>query len=251
LTNGRAQQAAELARRDHLVMQHLWLVKAIAVNKHENLPVQVELDDLVQAGMMGLIDAAKKFDNARQDVFSAYAKHRIKGAILDSLRQLDWASRDTRRRYNQVVAAKHELTATLFRDPMETEVAEKLGMSLDTWHVMRLHLENIGPVSADIRSNQWDDLPAMEFPSKPETRPDFICIQKELRSTLSAVIQTLPERYQRVIRLYYSKELTMRQIAGMLDINESRVSQIHKRALEMMATVMDDKGMDSIHAFQT
>ena len=97
-----SSQAAKLARRDRVVLEHVPLVKAIAVRVHENLPVHVDLDDLVHAGILGLFDAASKFNPEKQVVFSSYAKHRIKGAILDSLRQLDWASRDMRRRHKQV-----------------------------------------------------------------------------------------------------------------------------------------------------
>ena len=94
--------APKTAKRDRIVLEHLPLVKAIAVRVHENLPVHVDLDDLVHAGILGLFDAASKFNPDKQVVFSSYAKHRIKGAILDSLRQLDWASRDLRRRHKQV-----------------------------------------------------------------------------------------------------------------------------------------------------
>ena len=106
-----------LARRDRVVLEHLPLVKAIAVRVHENLPVHVDLDDLVHAGIIGLFDAATKFNPEKQVVFSSYAKHRIKGAILDSLRQLDWASRDMRRRHKQVEAATRDLSSTLQRAP--------------------------------------------------------------------------------------------------------------------------------------
>src|SRR6185312_9838155 len=117
-------------------------------------------------------------------------------------------------------------------------------------HATMLDLENIGPVSADSRPNQSDDLPMMEFPSKRETQPDFICVQKELRNTLGETIKTLPERYQEVVRLYYVEDCTMREIGDTLRINESRVSQIHKRALEMMAIVLGEHGINSIHALR-
>src|SRR5215472_12741274 len=122
------QQASRMARRDRVVLEHLPLVKAIAVRVHENLPVHVDMDDLVHAGILGLFDAANKFNPEKQVVFSSYAKHRIKGAILDSLRQLDWASRDIRRRYRQVEVATSELMAILERAPTEAEIAEKLGL---------------------------------------------------------------------------------------------------------------------------
>src|SRR5207248_9820509 len=133
-------QAAKLARRDRVVLEHVPLVKAIAVRVHENLPVHVDLDDLVHAGILGLFDAANKYNPEKQVVFSSYAKHRIKGAILDSLRQLDWASRDMRRRHKQVEAATRDLASTLQRAPTEAEVAEKLGMDVERWRNMMLDL---------------------------------------------------------------------------------------------------------------
>jgi RNA polymerase sigma factor for flagellar operon FliA len=250
ITAANTSKTATLANRDGLVLEHLRLVKAIAISVHKKLPVHVDLDDLVQAGIVGLLDAANKFDADRQDVFSAYAKHRIRGAILDSLRQLDWASRDTRRKHKQVEAAKHDLTAVLLRAPTEPELAEKLGMNMDRWYAMTLDLENLGPISTDTSPKQCDDLPPLDLPSKRETQPDFICVRQELHSTLGDAIKTLPERYQRVVQLYYAEDLTMREIGGRLDINESRVSQIHKRALELMATVLTNIGIDSIHALQ-
>src|SRR5579885_1670529 len=123
-----ASTAAKIARRDRIVLEHLPLVKAIAIRVHENLPVHVDLDDLVHAGILGLFDAATKFDPEKQVAFSSYAKHRIKGAILDSLRQLDWASRDLRRRHKQLEAVTRDLASTLQRAPTEAEIAERLGV---------------------------------------------------------------------------------------------------------------------------
>src|SRR5581483_7389045 len=225
-----AAQAAKLARRDRVVLEHVPLVKAIAVRVHENLPVHVDLDDLVHAGILGLFDAASKFNPEKQVVFSSYAKHRIKGAILDSLRQLDWASRDMRRRHKQVEAATRDLAAELQRNPTEAEVAKKLGMDEERWRTMMIDLRNVGLISASTRGNEGDDLPAPDFPSKPETHPDSICAREQLRSVLGVAMKTLPERYQKVVMLYYTNEMTMKEIGGILGINESRVSQIHKSA---------------------
>src|SRR5579871_5375372 len=157
-------QAAKIARRDRIVIEHLPLVKAIAIRVHENLPVHVDLDDLVHAGVLGLFDAASKFNPEKQVAFSSYAKHRIKGAILDSLRQLDWASRDLRRRHKQVEAATRDLATALQRTPTESEVAEKLGLDVERWRHMMLDLRNVGLVSASARNTDHDDLPAPEFP---------------------------------------------------------------------------------------
>jgi RNA polymerase sigma factor for flagellar operon FliA len=242
-------EAAKLARRDRVVLEHLPLVKAIAVRVHENLPVHVELDDLVHAGILGLFDAATKFNPEKQVAFSSYAKHRIKGAILDSLRQLDWASRDMRRRHKQVEAATRELASALQRTPTEQEIAEKLGMDVERWRNMMIDLRNIGLISASTRTNENEDLPAPDFPSKPETQPDSICAREQLRGVLGVAIKTLPERYQKVVTLYYTNELTMKEIGGILGINESRVSQIHKAALEKMATALEQNGITSSQAF--
>jgi RNA polymerase sigma factor FliA len=242
-------QAARLARRDRVVLEHLPLVKAIAVRVHENLPVHVDLYDLVHAGIIGLFDAATKFNPEKQVVFSSYAKHRIKGAILDSLRQLDWASRDMRRRHKQVEAATRDLSSTLQRAPTEAEVAAKLGMDVDRWRTMMLDLRNVGLVSASTRSNENEDLPAPDFPGKPEAQPDSICAREQLRGVLGDAMKTLPERYQKVVVLYYTNEMTMKEIGGVLGINESRVSQIHKSALEKMMVVLQANGIQSSQAF--
>src|SRR5438309_4624801 len=117
--------------RDQIVLDHLPLVKAIAIRVHESLPVHVDLDDLIHAGVMGLFDAVAKYDNAKNVAFHAYAKHRIKGAILDSLRQLDWASRDLRRRQKQVDSATRDLAASLDRNPNEPEHADRIGVRMD------------------------------------------------------------------------------------------------------------------------
>jgi RNA polymerase sigma factor for flagellar operon FliA len=247
-SNGTAQ-AARLARRDRVVLEHLPLVKAIAVRVHENLPVHVDLDDLVHAGILGLFDAANKYNPDKQVVFSSYAKHRIKGAILDSLRQLDWASRDMRRRHKQVEAATRDLSSTLQRAPTEAEVAAKLGMDVDRWRTMMLDLRNVGLVSASTRSNENEDLPAPDFPGKPEAQPDSICAREQLRGVLGDAMKTLPERYQKVVVLYYTNEMTMKEIGGVLGINESRVSQIHKSALEKMMVVLQANGIQSSQAF--
>jgi RNA polymerase sigma factor for flagellar operon FliA len=242
-------QAARLARRDRVVLEHLPLVKAIAVRVHENLPVHVDLDDLVHAGILGLFDAANKYNPDKQVVFSSYAKHRIKGAILDSLRQLDWASRDMRRRHKQVEAATRDLSSTLQRAPTEAEVAAKLGMDVDRWRTMMLDLRNVGLVSASTRSNENEDLPAPDFPSKVENQPDSICAREQLRGVLGVAMKTLPERYQKVVVLYYTNEMTMKEIGGVLGINESRVSQIHKSALEKMMVALQANGIQSSQAF--
>src|SRR5687767_15392438 len=161
-------QAAKLNKRDRVVLEHLPLVKAIAVRLHESLPVHVELDDLVHAGILGLFDAATKYDPEKKVAFSSYAKHRIKGSILDSLRQLDWASRDLRRRHKQIEAVTRDLSAELQRNPTEAEVAEKMGVEVHRWRQMMVELRGLGLISASTRPTDHEDQPARDFPSKPE-----------------------------------------------------------------------------------
>jgi RNA polymerase sigma factor for flagellar operon FliA len=235
--------------RDQVVIEHLPLVRAIAVRVHENLPVHVDLDDLVHAGIMGLFDASSKYNPEKKVAFSSYAKHRIKGAILDSLRQLDWASRDLRRRHKQVEQVTRDLAATLHRNPTEDEVAQKMGVEVDRWRQMMLDLRNVGLISASTRGPEHEDLPAPDFPAKPESQPDSMCVQEQLKSMLGTAMRALPERYQRVVMLYYTNELTMKEIGAQLGINESRVSQIHKSALEKMAVVLEQNGIRSSAAF--
>jgi RNA polymerase sigma factor for flagellar operon FliA len=248
-SSGSTQHAAKFASRDALVLEHLSLTRTIAIQIHANLPIHVDLDDMVHAGALGLIDAAHKFDADKHVLFSSYAKHRIRGAILDSLRQLDWASRDMRRQQKKVEAATAALTAKLERAPTETELAEKMGMGIDRWRAMMLDVRNLGPVSVSAHANEDTDLPAPDFPSNPDTQPDSICVQEQLRGVLGEAVRTLSERYQQVVVLYYVKELTMKEIGRTLGINESRVSQINKSALEKMAIVLQSNGINSIRAF--
>src|SRR5689334_4798627 len=133
--------------RDQIVLEHLPLVKAIAVRVHENLPVTVDLDDLVHAGILGLMDAVTKYDAGKNVAFRAYAKHRIKGAILDSLRQLDWASRDLRKRQKQVDSTTRDLAVKLGRTPCDDEVAEHMGVGMERLRRMQMELRTVSVVS--------------------------------------------------------------------------------------------------------
>jgi len=234
--------------RDQIVLDHLALVKAIAIRVHENLPVHVDLDDLIHAGVLGLFDAVDKFDAAKNVAFQSYAKHRIKGAILDSLRQLDWASRDLRKRQKQADALTHELSLKLNRAPADGEMAEAMGVSLERWRRMQIELRTVGLVSAATHTDPDRDR-TQEFPAAPKFQPDRMCERRELQSTLARAIGKLPQRYQRVVFLYYTNDLTMKEIGDVLGVNESRVSQIHKLALKKMAVALQSEGIRSAEAF--
>jgi RNA polymerase sigma factor FliA len=237
------------AKRDTVVLEHLSLVKAIAVRVRENLPVHVDLDDLVHAGVLGLFDAVEKFNPEKQVAFQAYAKHRIKGAILDSLRQADWASRDLRRRQKQLDATTRELMTRLGRTPTEAEIAESLGVDLDRWRHMALELKNLGLLSVSSLRPDPDNQTPVEFPAAPDTQPDQVCSRREMSSAIAVAMKNLPARHQKVVFLYYTNEMTMKEIGEVLGVNESRVSQIHKLALEKMATTLRSAGIESSTAF--
>jgi len=237
--------AAADAERDRLVLQHLPLVRAIAVRVYENLPVHVELDDLVHAGILGLFDAVSKYNEDKQVTFQSYAKHRIKGAILDSLRDMDWASRDLRKRHKRLEEVTRELASTMERTPTEEEIAGKMGMGVDRWRQVAIELRMVGLTSASSRAPESENQTVPEFPASDDLNPDVLTTQSQLKSVLSTAMKTLPDRYQAVIRHYYAGGKTMREIGEKLGINESRVSQIHRAALERMAENLQAAGIHS------
>ena len=235
--------------RDQIVLDHLPLVKAIAIRVHENLPVHTDLDDLINAGVLGLFDAVTKFDQTKKVEFHSYAKHRIKGSILDSLRQLDWASRDMRKRQKQIDAVTRDLAAKLGRNPIEGELADEMGLSTDRLRHIQVELRHLGQISISQRDNLDTDRPH-EFPATAELQPDRMCERRELESTLARALGTLPARYQKVVFMYYTNEMTMKEIGGLMGVNESRISQIHKTALKKMALALESQGIRSAEAFQ-
>lgn len=244
----------EQEQRDRIVLAHVPLVRAIAGRVRENLPVQVELDDLVHAGILGLFDAVQKYDPSKRVVFHLYAKHRIRGAILDSLRQLDWASRDLRKRHKHIEALTQKLSYQLGRAPTESELARGMGVSLTRWRklALELHAAGLGTPQSHVSGAYTESLerhPAAESPQSEEEPPDQVCARRQLQSVLSTAMQTLPARYQRVIALYYGHGATMKQIGGELGVNESRVSQIHKAALEKLNTALRSQGIEGAGMF--
>jgi RNA polymerase sigma factor for flagellar operon FliA len=228
-----------------VVLENLPLVRAIAARVHETLPVHVDMDDLVNAGVLGLFAAVEKFDSAKQVSFQSYAKHRIKGAILDSLRDMDWASRDMRRRQKRFETAVRDLANELGRRPYDTEVAERMGLGEERWRRMMMELR-VGAVAAPAKNDETEPVP--EFPGRAEWRPDMMCERAQLRVVLSSAMKSLPDRYRQVVLMYYAGDMTMREIGVNLGIKESRVSQLHKAALEKMARALRSEGIHSAAA---
>lgn len=235
------------ATRDRIVLEHLPLVRAIAVRTQEGLPVHIDLEDLINEGVIGLIDAAAKYEPGKRVVFPIYARHRIRGAMLDSLRRLDCASRDTRRRQREAKTAAQELTAQLQRAPTESELAAKLGMTQEHWRKIQIDIQEHKTLSTTMAQDSEEA--TMDLPGKEDARPDNICRQRQMEAALKSAMCVLPERYQVVVSLYYVEDLSMREIAGRLGVNESRISQIHKAALEKMAAKLESSGISSSTAF--
>jgi RNA polymerase sigma factor FliA len=235
------------ATRDQLITENLHLVNAIAQHMKRSMSVHVELDDLVHAGMMGLFDAATKFTADKEVSFASYAKHRIRGSILDSLRQIDFASRDLRKRIKQVGSTTRELAAKLHREPTEEEVAKEMGLDSRQWQNLMVDYRNLG-VASQTRVER-DDQRTPEVPCAPTEVPDQVFARREMRRRLGSVLQGLPVRYQQVVTMYYEGEMTMKEIGETLGVNESRVSQIHKSALLKMQVVLASNGVSSSAAF--
>jgi RNA polymerase sigma factor for flagellar operon FliA len=239
-----SQKDSSLQARDQIVIRHLSLVRAIAILVHQKLPTYIELDDVIHAGVIGLLDAVEKYDSSKNVEFPAYAKHRIKGAILDSLREFDWASRDMRRRQKQVETISRNLSTELGRAPSETEVAKEMGVTTERWRRIAIELRTCGPLSTSPREDQ-DRVQEMDCAAAPEGRPDRICEQRLLRSTLARIARGLPQRYQKIVSLYYNSQMTMKRIGDLLGVNESRISQIHRAALKQMLAMLQSEGISS------
>lgn len=227
------------AQRDALLLEHLPTVRYIARRIHEKLPQHVEMDDLISAGMVGLIDAFSRFDYTKKVQFKSYAQFRIRGSILDSLRSLDWSPRDLRRKGRAVEEAIRALTQKLGRAPLENEIAEELKLSLSEYQNLLGSLKGleIGSLNEE-RCEDSSEEELAYIPGSPDEDPLFRCMRGELRQHLIDAIDSLPEREKMVLTLYYFEEMTMKEIGATLGVVESRVSQIHSSAVLHLRVAM-------------
>jgi RNA polymerase sigma factor FliA len=214
---------------DALIMQHAELVKRIAYHLVGRLPPSVEVADLIQAGMLGLIEAAAHFTADRGASFETYAGIRIRGAMLDALRKLDWAPRSVHRKARAAASAVREIEAEVGREARDTEIATRMGVSLNEYH-------RIVQDAASCRLASLDDAgPDEESPLQraADEGPDpFTRIADEgFRQALANAIDELPERERMVMSLYYDDELNLKEIGAVLKVTESRVCQLHGQAL--------------------
>lgn len=222
----------DTAERERILLEHLPIVRYVARRVHERLPQHVEMEDLISAGMVGLLDAFNKFDAAKNVQFRSYAQIRIRGAILDSLRMLDWSPRDLRRKGRAIEETIRLLTARLGRAPMENEVAAEMNFSLQEYQQLLTDLKGleIGSLHVEHVEGSGEDELAY-VPAPAEDDPLFHCLRGEMQERLAEAITALPERERLVLTLYYHEEMTMKEIGLTLDVVESRVSQIHSSAV--------------------
>ena len=220
------------SERETLLMEHLPTVRYLARRIHERLPQHVDLDDLVSAGMVGLIDAFSKFDHGKKVQFKSYAQFRIRGAILDSLRTLDWSPRELRRKGRAVEEAIRATTQRLGRAPTEPEIAQEMQVTLGVFQTLLGDLKGleIGSLHME-RTEDSGDEELSYVPGAPEDDPLFRCLKGEMKQRLADAIDDLPEKERMVLTLYYYEELTMKEIGLTLGVVESRVSQIHSAAV--------------------
>jgi RNA polymerase sigma factor for flagellar operon FliA len=227
-----AEGNAATPNREQMLLEHLPTVRYLARRIHERLPQHVELDDLVSAGVVGLIDAFSKFDHTKKVQFKSYAQFRIRGAILDSLRTLDWSPRELRRKGRAVEEAIRSVTQKVGRVPSEQEIAREMEMGLAEYQQLLGELKGleIGHLQMERTEDSRDEELAY-IPGAPEDDPLFQCLQGETKQRLTDAIEELPEKERMVLTLYYYEELTMKEIGLTLGVVESRVSQIHSSAV--------------------
>lgn len=231
--------AADASDEDVLVSQELSQVYYIAARVRERLPQHVELEDLVSAGVIGLLEAARSFDISKNVQFKTFAKFRIRGAILDSLRETDWGSRYMRRRGREIADVKARLESRLGRQPSEQEVADEMHIDLEQLQKLIAQIDSLHisgqqvTMSAD-RAEHFDVIESA--PSLDDPDPFDLCLQGEMKTHLAEAISKLSEREQLILSLYYREELTMKEIAKVVGVALSRVSQIRQASMIKLRT---------------
>jgi RNA polymerase sigma factor FliA len=226
--------------RDELILEHLPQIKYIAQRISTKLPSHVELNDLVSAGILGLLDAIEKFDPTRGVKFKTYAELRIKGAILDSLRNLDWAPRSLRKKSKDLERILRELEQKMGRPATDKEVCDAMEITLDEYYELVDQIKGLNIGSFQELSGPDDDKnsePLVKYiPDAPQMDPFFVFHKSEIQSILATAVDTLPKKERLVVSLYYFDELTMKEIGKVLGVNESRVSQLHTKAMLRLRT---------------
>ena len=227
--------------QERVLLEHLPIVRFLARRIHERLPQHVDIEDLVSAGVVGLMDAFAKFDPAKKVQFRSYAQFRIRGAILDSLRTLDWSPRELRRKGRAVEEAIRVVSARLGHAPGEVEVAAEMGLGLEEYQQLLGDLKGLEIGTLHMERNEDSGEEELAYvPGHPEEDPLFRCLRGELVERLADGIAHLPDRERLVMTLYYYEEMTMREIGLALGVVESRVSQVHASAVVHLRVALKD-----------
>lgn len=221
------------ARREQLLLDHVPQVQFIARRIHSRLPQSVPIEDLVQSGILGLMDAVEKYDPNRNVQLKQYAEFRIRGAILDSLRHDDWSPRTLRRSARKLEQATADCKADLGREPSEQELAAALCIQLQGLQRIKMDLSRLQIESLEGYSKK-NDVDETTLASDVEQSPYERTLLSELLSLMEKELRELPKRDRTVLELYYYKERTMKEVAAMLGVGESRVSQIHSAVLSRL-----------------
>ncbi len=233
-------QATE--ERERLILEHLPQVRLIARRIHERLPESVNLDDLISTGTVGLIAAIDRFDPRHNVKLKTYAEYKIRGAILDSLRGLDWAPRQQRKRSKQIEAAISVAEQRLHRAPAEDEIAKQLDLTLEEYHEWLVDIRGVNIGSLEATSPEGDGRNLLKYVSDDEENwPSRLLERSELQRLLADAIEKMPRTERIVISLYYHEELTLREISKIVNLHESRISQLKSQAVLRLRSYMEKR----------
>jgi RNA polymerase sigma factor for flagellar operon FliA len=226
--------------KDQIILQHCPLVKFMALRLVSRLPNNVQTDDLFNAGIIGLIDAIEKYDPTQGIQFETYAKIRIRGAMLDEIRSMDWVPRSLRQKGHSLEKACSALEQKLGRNPTDEEIAQQLQISIGDYYVLLDEVKGISIMPEDIQDAIQENK-SLRLTAPESDEPFLNMHRSELKDHLTAAIKTLPEKEQLVLSLYYYEELTMKEIGAVMGYTESRISQIHTKAVLRLRTKLGRK----------
>jgi RNA polymerase sigma factor, FliA/WhiG family/RNA polymerase sigma factor, sigma-70 family len=224
--------------REKLILEYASLVKLVAGRLSMYLGYNVEYDDLVSYGIFGLIDAIDKFDSMKAVKFETYASLRIRGAILDQIRKMDWIPRTIRQKQKKIDAVVKEIESSMGRAATDEEIALGLGISEDDYLAWQSQMKITGLVSLNEFMESGSEIPADQTSQRRFDGPEEVIEKEELKKMLQQALELLTEKEKKVILLYYYEDLTLKEISNVLEVSESRVSQLHTRALQKMKTKM-------------
>lgn len=223
------------AEREHLIIKYAQLVKSIASRMSSRLPPTVSLDELISAGCLGLIDAIDRYDPEKDVNLKTYAAYRIKGAILDELRSMDWYSRSMRKKIRDIEKAIFAVESRNGRLAEDTEVAQELGLELERYYKILADIQGVAILSLDeyIRDQDNETSNRKTFQNRIRSKddPSANVARQELKQVIAHAIKKLSEKEQLVVSLYYQEELTLKEVGNVLGLTESRICQIHTAAL--------------------